>query len=226
MLKNFLFLLMMFFLVSSASIFFNTKYIFNSIVPDLQKVSYDSGYKNGIIDTEKTLHKEYQNYIYALYDEKYDPKDVRQQIITEKRIEKIIYKSNPKLTQEKKNTYIYYIVKWAHEYNLSPVFVAAIIHRETNFRENSVSKSNARGCMQVIYKYHKDKCDKLGIKENDLHSINHGINIGCQVISQYLDWNDWNYRAALKKYVGSVNNSADGYIKDIFDMTMYAYSDE
>jgi soluble lytic murein transglycosylase-like protein len=141
----------------------------------------------------------------------------------EQRIERIMNKSNSKLSDSKKALYKQYIMKWANEYDLSPVFVAAMIHRETNFNESAVSKSNARGPMQVIYKYHKDKCDAIGISEKELHYINHGINIGCQVIRQYLDWNNWNYRAALKKYVGAVNNSADGYIDDIFKMTMYAY---
>ena len=133
--------------------------------------------------------------------------------------------SNSKLSSYKKNLYKQYIMKWANEYDLSPVFVASIIHRETHFDECAVSKVNARGPMQVMYKFHKNKCDKLGIKEKDLHTINHGINVGCQVIKEYLEMNGWNYRAALKKYVGSVNNSVDGYINDIFNMTMYAYEE-
>lgn len=147
-------------------------------------------------------------------------------IYSEELVERIMNKSNPNLSDKKKAEYKKYILKWSLKYNLSPAFVASMIHRETNFNENAVSKSNARGAMQVLYRYHKDKCDKIGIKEKDLHSINHGINIGCQVIRQYLDWNDGDYRAALEKYVGSVNNSADGYIRDIFSMTIYAHKKE
>ena len=113
-------------------------------------------------------------------------------------------------------------MKWAIKYELSPVFVASMIHRETNFNEKAVSKSNARGCLQVIAKWHPEKLKELGIQEKDLHSINHGIHIGCLVIREYLERSNWNYREALKKYVGAVNNSADGYIDDIFAMTIYA----
>lgn len=187
------------------------------------KNGYQKGFLSGKDNVENILLQEYQNIIMRMSEEKYDNKNIKHQILMERRIERIMDKSNSKLSDSKKALYKQYIMKWAEKYELSPIFVASIIHRETNFNEKAVSKSNARGPMQVLYKYHKDKCTKLGIEEKDLHTINHGINVGCQVIRQYLDWNDWNYRAALKKYVGAVNNSADGYIDDIFKMTMYAY---
>ena len=207
---------------------------YESHIINVTEQSFQNGYKSGFSfgkeNVEKILHHEYQNFLYQIIDKSamsnnyHD--DAVDYIAMESRIERIMMKSNPKLSEQKKNLYKQYIMKWAYTYELSPVFVASIIHRETNFNEHAVSKSNARGPMQVLYKYHKDKCAKLGIEEKDLHSINHGVNVGCQIIKQYLEWNDWNYRAALKKYVGAVNNSADGYINDIFMMTMYAYEKE
>ena len=199
----------------------------NDLIIECTEKAYKNGYQKGFLsgkdNVETVLRQEYQNIIMRMSEEKYDKKNIKHQILMEKRIERIMDKSNSKLSDSKKALYKQYIMKWAEKYELSPIFVASIIHRETNFNEKAVSKSNARGPMQVLYKYHKDKCNKLGVKEKDLHTINHGINIGCQIIRQYLDWNEWNYRAALKKYVGAVNNSADGYIDDIFKMTMYAY---
>ena len=199
----------------------------NDLIIECTEKAYKNGYQKGFLsgkdNVETVLRQEYQNIIMRMSEEKYDKKNIKHQILMEKRIERIMDKSNSKLSDSKKALYKQYIMKWAERYELSPIFVASIIHRETNFNERAVSKSNARGPMQVLYKYHKDKCNKLGIKEKDLHTINHGINVGCQIIRQYLEWNEWNYRAALKKYVGAVNNSADGYIDDIFKMTMYAY---
>ena len=199
----------------------------NDLIIECTEKAYKNGYQKGFLsgkeNVENILLHEYQNIIMRMSEEKYDKKNIKHQILMEKRIERIMDKSNSKLSDTKKALYKQYIMKWAEKYELSPIFVASIIHRETNFNEKAVSKSNARGPMQVLYKYHKDKCNKLGIKEKDLHTINYGINIGCQIIRQYLEWNEWNYRAALKKYVGAVNNSADGYIDDIFKMTMYAY---
>lgn len=205
-------------------------YLYHSdLIIECTEKAYKNGYQKGFLsgkeNVESVLRQEYQNIIIRMSEEKYDKKNIKHQILMEKRIERIMDKSNSKLSDSKKALYKQYIMKWADKYELSPLFVASIIHRETNFNEKAVSKSNARGPMQVLYKYHKDKCNKLGIKEKDLHTINHGINVGCQVIRQYLEWNNWNYRAALKKYVGAVNNSADGYIDDIFKMTMYAYEE-
>lgn len=199
----------------------------NDLIIECTEKAYKNGYQKGFLsgkeNVESVLRQEYQHIILRMSEEKYDNKNIKHQILMEQRIERIMNKSNSKLSDSKKSLYKQYIMKWAEKYELSPLLVASMIHRETNFNERAVSKSNARGPMQVLYKYHKDKCTKLGIKEKDLHTINHGINVGCQVIRQYLEWNNWNYRAALKKYVGAVNNSADGYIDDIFKMTMYAY---
>lgn len=147
-------------------------------------------------------------------------------VFTEARIRKIMEKSNPSLSKNKKNQYIKYIVKWSDEYGLSPIFVAAMIHRETNFNEKAVSSAKAKGALQVVAKWHPEKLKELGIKENDLHSINYGIHVGCWVIKDYLELENWDYKKALTRYVGAVDNksTAEGYIKDIFDMMMYAYS--
>lgn len=189
------------------------------------KNGYQTGFFSGKENVETVLRHEYQNIIARFSEEKYDSKDIRQQIAMERRLDKIMMKSNSKLSPQKRNFYKQYIMKWAGKYELSPIFVASMIHRETNFNEKAISKSNARGAMQAIAKWHPEKLKKLGIKEKDLHSINHGIHVGCWIIKEYLDRTDWNYREALKKYVGAVNNSADGYIEDIFKMTMFAYEE-
>ena len=189
------------------------------------KNGYQTGFFSGKENVETVLRHEYQNIIARLSEEKYDSKDIRQQIAMERRLDKIMMKSNSKLSPQKRNLYKQYIMKWAGKYELSPIFVASMIHRETNFNDKAISKSNARGAMQAIAKWHPEKLKKLGIKEKDLHSINHGIHVGCWIIKEYLDRTDWNYREALKKYVGAVNNSADGYIEDIFKMTMFAYEE-
>lgn len=204
-------------------------YCHKDMIVSVSETSYQNGYEKGFLvgkeEVTKVLRHEYQNFIYRMTEENADPKDVKHQIIEEKRIDRIMMKSNPKLSEAKRNAYKQYIMKWSRKFELSPVFVASMIHRETNFNEKAVSKSNARGPMQAIAKWHPEKLKKLGIKEKDLHSINHGVHVGCWIIKEYLERCNWNYREALKKYVGAVNNSADGYIDDIFKMTMYAYEE-
>lgn len=198
---------------------------FDKIISDTAKTYYEAGFDHGKVKTLEDVKVTYQKILEHLdsYNET-NKNSVEHFILTEKRINKIMEKSNPNLSDSTKKKYITYIMKWSNEYNLSPIFVASIIHRETNFRENLVSSAGAKGCMQVVPKWHKDKIKALGITEKDLSNINHGINIGCQVIKEYLEGAEYNYRKALLKYVGSVNNPAESYVNDIFEMTLYAYS--
>lgn len=230
MLKSFLFYISV--AVFAVMVIVNIVVIRNTILSQEENSTmiieklYNDGYKDGFRHAKEITHKEYQNLFYKVIEENYNKNDIRHQIVMEKRIEKIINKSNSKISDDRKNLYKEYIMKWSDEYELSPVFVASMIHRETNFNEKAVSKANARGSMQVIAKWHKEKLRALKISEKDLHSINHGVRVGCWVIRDYLDQSGWNYREALKRYVGAVNSSADKYINDIFNMAMYAYDEQ
>lgn len=196
---------------------------------DVAAQSYELGYQEGYLagNKDKVTQCNYQNILNSLDYHHVTTKNTAEgYIFTEARLERIMNKSNPNLSAAKKEKYKKYILKWSDEYGLSPVFVAAMIHRETNFRENAVSSAKAKGALQVVPKWHSDKLKILGIKEDDLHSINHGIRVGCWVIRDYLEATGWDYKKALTKYVGAVKNkqTAESYIKDIFDMTLYAYS--
>lgn len=190
---------------------------------------YEEGYDKGKISGLSEVKISYQQVLEEL--ERYhrlSQNTAENYIFTTQRLERIMNRSNSSLSEKKKEQYKKSIIKWAYEYNLSPVFVASIIHRETNFRENAVSSAGAKGCMQVMPKIHKDKLKKLGITEKDLSNIDYGVNIGCQIIKEYLETANWDYRKALFRYVGAVNNveHAQQYVDDIFEMTIYAYSSE
>lgn len=143
------------------------------------------------------------------------------QILTEKQINHIMTISNNKLTDNERRLYVKYIVKYSREYKLPPVLVAAIIHRESNFRKHLVSSVGARGCMQVFPKYHKEKLKKSKITADELHTIKYGIKIGCEVIAEYLKVEQGNYREALYRYVGGKHH---GYVKDIFELCHKTYN--
>ena len=190
---------------------------------------YDEGYDKGKISGLSEVKTSYQQVLEEL--ERYhrlSQNTAENYIFTSQRLEKIMNRSNSSLSDKKKEQYKKSIIKWAYKYDLSPVFVASIIHRETNFRENLVSSAGAKGCMQIMPKFHKDKLKKLGITEKDLSNIDYGVNIGCQIIKEYLENADWDYRKALYRYVGAVNNVelAQQYVSDIFEMTIYAYSSD
>lgn len=193
---------------------------------DLEKRNFQEWREN--LEKKESANKEETQMIFQKIEEYYfDMKHTAENyVFTENKLRKIMKTSNPDLSESKIVQYIESIIKWSDKYKLSPIFVASVVHRETNFKEDSVSKAKARGALQVIYKYHKDKCDKLGIEEKGLHDIDDGINIGCQILREYVNSADGNYRRALYRYVGAVKNTktAEGYVKDIFDMVVYAYS--
>lgn len=147
--------------------------------------------------------------------------ELKEYILTEKRITAIMHKSNSKLTAAEKRDYIKYITRYAKKYELSPILVAAIIHRESNFKNSTTSDVGAIGPMQVWPKWHTEKLKKHKLTPKHLYSTQYGVLIGCEVLREYIDREDGDFRAALYRYVGGQHH---GYVKDIFTMCEYAYS--
>lgn len=139
--------------------------------------------------------------------------------LTEKRIEYIMNKSNPKLTEAEKQAYKRSIIKHSKTYSICPVFVASMIHRESNFRKKLVSTANCRGAMQVGFYWWKPECRKIGIySAQELHNIDKGIQAGCYIYKYYLTQSKGNVKKALKKYNGDLSRGESKYIRDIFRM--------
>lgn len=127
--------------------------------------------------------------------------------------------SGVKIADDKKNQYIESIAKWSDFYKLPPTLIASIIFAESTFNEFAQSSAGAKGPMQVLPKWHKDKLNSIGISDNDLFNIDHGIHIGCWVYREYYDSSNRDVFKALIKYVGG--NESD-YIRKI--LTCYVDS--
>ena len=177
----------------------------NNVLVDVQEKSTKNGYIVGY--REAVVQTEAKDCTIAEY------------ILTEKRLHAIMDKSNPKLTKAQKREYTKYITKYSKKFDLNPILVAAIIHRESNFINSTKSEVGALGPMQVWPKWHKEKMKKYKLKNEHLHSTNYGILVGCEVLREYIDMEDGDYRAALYRYVGGKHHS---YVKDIFAMCEYA----
>ena len=74
------------------------------------KNGYQTGFFSGKENVETVLRHEYQNIIARLSEEKYDSKDIRQQITMERRLDKIMMKSNSKLSPQKRNLWFLLVV--------------------------------------------------------------------------------------------------------------------
>ncbi len=118
------------------------------------------------------------------------------------------------MSEADKDAYITAAAKWGAHYAIPPMLILSIAYRESLFDASVVSSANARGPMQVIYKYHKDRLDKIGKTEKDLHDIDTGIRIGTEVFRAFYDYHKEDIYKAMKSYVGGSYRS---YAEDILN---------
>lgn len=76
------------------------------------------------------------------------------------------------------------VYKYATQYNLRPEFVHSIIFQESSYNPKAVSKSNAKGLMQLLPLTWKEVTEKLCIENPDPFNPEQNIRCGCY----YLDW--------------------------------------
>ncbi len=117
-----------------------------------------------------------------------------------------------KLAPEVEQEYLRSVATWAAHYSMPPLLVLSIIWRESFFDESTISSANARGPMQVIYTYHKEKLERINKGEQDLHEIDTGIRIGVEILREYFDRYKRNIFRAMQAYVGGVHKT---YAQDI-----------
>ena len=179
---------------------------------------FSEGYKAGLNSANNKLLEDVSQILQVSLKEK-ETQALDEYILVEKRLHAIMDKSNRKLTKAQKREYTKYITKYAKKYDLSPILVAAIIHRESNFINKTTSSVGAVGPMQVWPKWHKEKMKKYKLNREHLYSTNYGILMGCEILREYIDMENGDFRAALYRYVGGKHH---GYVKDIFRMCEYA----
>jgi hypothetical protein len=80
------------------------------------------------------------------------------------------------------------VEKYSKEYQLPKKLILSIIFHESSFDIFAKSKAGAIGLMQVLPKFHQDKIDAIGIKDNrKLYHIDNNINLGCKIWKSYYD---------------------------------------
>ncbi|CAN2041243.1 hypothetical protein GMMP15_370041 [Candidatus Magnetomoraceae bacterium gMMP-15] len=117
---------------------------------------------------------------------------------------------DPILVEEYNRT----IRKYSQKYGFPSGLIACLIMRESSFNQLAESSAGARGPMQIMPGFHKDKLEKLHITSNELFYIDYNINIGCWILREYINKNKGNIKKALTAYVGGKNNK---YVNDILE---------
>lgn len=72
---------------------------------------------------------------------------------------------------------------------------------ESHFDPTAISAAKAKGVMQVICKWHTEKC-----AGKDMHNVDHATDVGAQVLAEYLKMEHGDLTRALHRY-----NSLDGH---------------
>ncbi len=118
-------------------------------------------------------------------------------------IKEIIYKN---LFPLKYSEYVY---KYSEEFNIDPLLIFAFIKAESNFNEKVVSKSNAKGLMQLIESTAKEtaKNTKIEFKENEtLFNPEENIYLGIKYFDKLLSYYNENYSLAVCAYNAGIGN--------------------
>ena len=96
--------------------------------------------------------------------------------------------------------------------NIDPFLIVSLMNTESKFRPWAQSPKGARGLMQVIPKWHRDK-----IKGRNINHIETNIEVGTQVLADCLDRRNGNIKKALHCYSSGAHQYAaklkSGYIQ-------------
>ncbi len=135
-------------------------------------------------------------------------------ILDEEKLKAVFAEVFPEVRIEEKllNTYIAAVSTWGAEHSIPPLLLLSIIWRESSFDASTVSSANARGPMQVIYKYHTEKLKRIGKGEMSLHDIDTGVRIGTEIMREYFDRFDQDIFRTMRAYVGGTHKT---YAQDI-----------
>jgi soluble lytic murein transglycosylase-like protein len=90
---------------------------------------------------------------------------------------------------------------------LNPQLVLGLIQVESGFRKYAISRSGARGYMQVMPFWVK----QIGRNGQDLFHLRTNLRYGCTILRYYLDKENGNLFRALARYNGSLGNSRYPY---------------
>lgn len=110
------------------------------------------------------------------------------------------------------------VYEYSEQNKVDPLLTFAIIKAESNFNENSISTSEAKGLMQLMDATAADMAKRLEFGEYNLFKPDDNICLGTKYISTLLQYYNNNIYLALAAYnagIGNVNKWIEnGIIKE------------
>lgn len=84
------------------------------------------------------------------------------------------------------------------DYEIPVELILAVIEKESSFNEKAVSAVGAKGLMQIMPEYHKDRMKKLGC--NNLFDPKQNVTVGVDFLAELIEKNGGNLNKALTAY--------------------------
>ena len=141
----------------------------------------------------------------------------------EAKLTRMIMELQPTTEHFKMLEYKAAILQASQKWSVPPLLIASMVMRESSFKPNKIgsklpSGTRCLGPMQIHPGAHKDKLAARHIKPRDLQDVTINIDVGAEVLREYLDRFDWNIKKSLIAYVGGkhldyVNDVLSCYVK-------------
>jgi len=109
-----------------------------------------------------------------------------------------------------------YVEKYAVEYNVDTLLIYSIMKAESNFKENAISSSGAKGLMQLMDSTATEIANEINeplIEEESLLEVEKNIMIGTKYYSNLLKKYEGNMLLALAAYNAGIGN-VDKWIEE------------
>jgi soluble lytic murein transglycosylase-like protein len=101
------------------------------------------------------------------------------------------------------------VLNAARRYTISPFLLLAVIAVESSFDRFAISVVGAKGLMQVLPSQHRDRV----LRTSDLTDARTNVQIGSEILQNYIRAADGNLENALYRYSGG----ARGYARRVVD---------
>jgi soluble lytic murein transglycosylase-like protein len=109
----------------------------------------------------------------------------------------VIDNAQDTLSLNKAKKFVTTAIRYANKHSLDPLLVLSIIRNESGFREQARSSGGAKGLMQVIPFWHKDK-----LQGRNPYDTNVSIEVGTQILKDCWVKHDGNALKATSCYSG------------------------
>lgn len=116
-----------------------------------------------------------------------------------------------KVSRDTASHYVVEAYSAAQKYGIDPLLLLAVMKAESNYQTGAVSPYGARGLMQIVPRYHRDK-----VNRQNAHDYRVNIAAGAQIIAEYLQAHKEDFFKAIRQYSGSAGVGYKSKIKETY----------